>query len=305
MPEENVFNRITREYYQLTSSEKKLANFVVANGQRSQSMSISQLAEACGVAEATISRFCRRMGYRGYSAFRLATAAATAARSSSNPLSGEIQPDDTVPDLCEKLAGAEIDAIRETQALTRPEDIHTAADILLGAGKVLCMGQGGSMLIAEEAAHLFGTVFSSFFPVQDSHMQVIAAANLLEQDAILFFSYSGATKDLMDVLRIARQRKVRIILVTRYRRAGGLRAPVRLHRGAPSAGLRGRPGRPAVFDRRAVLRNVPPGSGALQAPAGTGGRRPVGKARLTAVGFRDIPQLFSNFFHKMTILKIF
>ena len=40
MPEESVFNRITREYYQLTSSEKKLANFVVANGQRTQSMSI-------------------------------------------------------------------------------------------------------------------------------------------------------------------------------------------------------------------------------------------------------------------------
>ena len=70
MPEENVFNRITREYYQLTASEKKLANFVVANGQRSQSMSISELAAACGVAEATISRFCRRMGYRGYSALR-------------------------------------------------------------------------------------------------------------------------------------------------------------------------------------------------------------------------------------------
>ena len=55
MPEETVFNLITREYYQLTASEKKLAAFVVANGQRSQAMSISELAAACGVAEATIS----------------------------------------------------------------------------------------------------------------------------------------------------------------------------------------------------------------------------------------------------------
>ena len=75
MSEENVFQLITREYYQLTASEKKLATFVMANGQRSQTMSISELAAACGVAEATISRFCRRMGYRGYSAFRLAIAA--------------------------------------------------------------------------------------------------------------------------------------------------------------------------------------------------------------------------------------
>ena len=216
MPEENVFTRITREYYQLTASEKKLAAFVVANGQRSQTMSISELAAACGVAEATISRFCLRMGYRGYSAFRLAIAAATAARLDPDPLSGEIQPKDTVPELCAKLAGVDMDAIRETQSLIRPKAILAAADLLLAADKVLCMGQGGSMLMAEEAAHLFTTAFSGFFAVADSHMQVIAAANLTERDVILFFSYSGSTKDLMDVLRVARQQHARTILVTRY-----------------------------------------------------------------------------------------
>lgn len=219
MPEENVFNRITREYYQLTASEKKLATYITAHGQRSQSMSISELAATCGVAEATISRFCRRMGYGGYSAFRLAIAAATAARQDSNPLSGEIQPDDNIPVLCAKLAGVEIDAIRETQALIRPETIQAAADVLLSANKVLCMGQGGSMLLAEEAAHLFTTALSGFFPVRDSHMQVIATAGLTEQDAILFFSYSGATKDLMDVLEIAK--KPKIVLVTRYPNSPG------------------------------------------------------------------------------------
>ncbi len=216
MSEETVFNRITREYYQLTASEKKLATFVVANGQRSQTMSISELAAACGVAEATISRFCRRMGYQGYSAFRLAIAAATAARQNDDPLSGEIQPGDTVPDLCAKLSSADIDAIRETQSLIRPESIQAAADVLLAANTVLCMGQGGSMLLAEEAAHLFTTAFPGFFAVVDSHMQVIAATNLAEKDAILFFSYSGSTKELMDVLRIARQRHIPTILVTRY-----------------------------------------------------------------------------------------
>ena len=134
--EESVFNRITREYYHLTASEKKLAAYIVANGQATQGMSISRLAEACGVAEATISRFCRRMGYRGYSAFRLAIAAATAGRSSSDPLHGEIQPEDTVPDLCAKLAGVDSDAIRETQSLIIPESIIAAANILTAADKV-------------------------------------------------------------------------------------------------------------------------------------------------------------------------
>ena len=214
--EESVFNRITREYYHLTASEKKLAAYIVANGQTTQGMSISRLAEVCGVAEATISRFCRRMGYRGYSAFRLAIAAASAGKVESNPLSGAIKSDDSVEDLCGKLAGVEIEAIRETQALIRSEDLLAAADLLQSSDKVLCMGQGGSMLLAEEAAHLFTTVFPGYFAVADSHMQVIAASHLTERDTILFFSYSGATRDLLDVLAVAKRQRARVLLVTRY-----------------------------------------------------------------------------------------
>lgn len=220
MSEENVFRRITQEYYQLTASEKKLANFVVANGQRSQNMSISQLAAACGVAESTISRFCRRMGYRGYSAFRLAIAAASV-RAEQLPFSGEILPEDSIASISNKLAGTEIEAIRETQALIQPNSLQAAADILLAADKILCMGQGGSMLTALEAAHLFTTAFPGFFPVADSHMQVIAASGLTDKDAILFFSYSGATTDLLDVLHIARQQHARIVLLTRYPNSPG------------------------------------------------------------------------------------
>ncbi len=216
MPEEDVFTRITQKYYQLTASEKKLANYIMANGQNAQNMSITELAATCGVAEATISRFCRRMEYGGFIAFRVALATATASRTDPRMLSGSIQADDSVPELCSKLASIDISAIHETKALIEPEAIRTAADLLLAADKVFCMGQGGSMLLAEEAAHLFTTVFSGFFPVRDSHMQVITASSLCKKDVILFFSYSGSTKDLMDVLRIAQKRSTKVILITRF-----------------------------------------------------------------------------------------
>ena len=68
----NVFAQLDNEYYQLTSAEKRVADYIVAHQSQTQYMSISELAEKCNVAEATISRFCRRMGYKGYSAFKLA-----------------------------------------------------------------------------------------------------------------------------------------------------------------------------------------------------------------------------------------
>ena len=100
MPYGNVFAKINNEYYQLTTSEKKVADYVVMHQQKTQFMSISELAEECGVAEATISRFCRRLDYKGYNAFKLAVANSTASHSASNPLTGEVLPDDTIPNIC-------------------------------------------------------------------------------------------------------------------------------------------------------------------------------------------------------------
>ena len=220
MPEDSAINRITDTYYRLTASEKKLANFVVANGPRVQGISISQMAEECGVAEATISRFCRKLCYPGFGAFKLALAGTTE-RPAPSPLNGKIQPEDSVADMCLKLAGADIEAITETQNLIRPESIQAAADAIMKADKVICMGQGGSMILAEEAAHIFSTVSEKFWFMQDSHKQASTIALTGEKDVLLFFSYSGSTKELMELTQIARERGAKIILVTRFSRSPG------------------------------------------------------------------------------------
>ena len=224
MTEENIFERLTNEYYQLTSAEKKIADSIFSHGADAQSMSISRLAEDCGVAEATISRFCRRLGYESYGAFRRAIAATVAADRTAGaaaPLHGAVTGEDAVREMAAKLAAADISAIEETQSLLQEEEIRAAADALCEADKVLCMGQGGSMVVAQEAANIFGTVFPKYFPVSDSHTQIISAAHLTERDVILYCSYSGATSDLMDVLRVARRRGAKVILLTRYPNSPG------------------------------------------------------------------------------------
>ena len=55
----NIIERIHASYYQLPAAEKKVADYVLAQHDQIQFMSITQLADECGVADATISRFCR------------------------------------------------------------------------------------------------------------------------------------------------------------------------------------------------------------------------------------------------------
>ena len=70
--------------------------------------------------------------------------------------------------------------------------------------------------MAMEAWARFSTASSRFIQITDPHMQIMAAALSSENDAILFFSYSGSTKDMEDTLQIAKNRGVPIILITHY-----------------------------------------------------------------------------------------
>ena len=132
MPYGDVFTKINREYYQLTGAEKKIADYMLQQRQECQYMSISEMAEEAGVAEATVSRFCRRLGYKGYSAFKLAVAGSPSVQRPMNPLYGEIQAEDSMGDMCQKVYAADVDAITQTLALINPAAVAAAAAMAAG-----------------------------------------------------------------------------------------------------------------------------------------------------------------------------
>lgn len=217
---ENVFEQLDHCYYELTGAERRVADYVLHHRGEVQFLSIGELAEQSRVAEATVTRFCRRLGCTGYSAFRLAVANASAPRRSAAS-EEQVGDGDSVPELSRRILAADIDAMEKTLEVLDPRTLDRAVELLRQAGRVLCMGQGGSMLMAAEAAHLFSSVSGKFTPVSDGHMQVMAAASLSPADAVLYFSYSGATKDMADTLRVVREQGAKVLLVTRFPRSPG------------------------------------------------------------------------------------
>ena len=216
MPIVNVFEKINGEYYQLTSAEKKVADYAVIHQQQTQFM------------------------YKGYSAFKLAIANATAGRQEPGGARREGVAEDSLEGICRAAYENDVDALRQTLELLRPEAIHKAADMIASAGRVLCMGQGGSMILAQECAHLFSTIQMNFQAVMDSHMQAIAASQLTAGDVVIYFSYSGSTTALLKNLQLIQERKARSILVTRFPKSpGAAYADVVLQCGAREGPLQG------------------------------------------------------------------
>ena len=75
--------------------------------------------------------------------------------------------------------------------------------------------------LAKEICARFACITNKFRAVADSHMQVMAASLMTEQDVVLFVSYSGATRDLMETLRTAKANGAKIILITHYEDSPG------------------------------------------------------------------------------------
>lgn len=224
---DNIFANISNGYYHFTSAEKRISEYVLEHKTEVQYMSISELADECGVAEATLSRFCRRLKLKGYGAFKLALAKAVAEENSGAAivrlelLEEPVTSDDTVLELGRKVCNAHVTAIQQSLALLQPERIKRAVDLMFGAERVYFMGQGGSMLLSMVAAHQFSSVSPRFFAVSDSHVQASTVALMSPKDVVLFFSYSGSTKELMEIMGLAKNCGAKVILVTRFSKSPG------------------------------------------------------------------------------------
>jgi len=213
MDEQNmdILERIHASYYQLTAAERKVADFVLAQHHQVQFMSITQLADECGTAEATISRFCRSLKLKGFNAFKIELA-----RNSAPVPHPGTHPVDTPAGRRQEIAHLAIDAVNQTIELVNPNLVQQAVELIEKAPRVMCIGSGGSMILASECAHMFSTVTGKFQSISDSHMQMSAAATLEKDSIILLFSYSGATTNGLQVLEVAKQRGIKTILVTRF-----------------------------------------------------------------------------------------
>lgn len=218
MKTQDIMNLVNEVYQDLTKSERKIADFISANPSEAQYMSITSLAEECDVADATISRFCKSLGYHSYSEFKLALAkhAGSKIEDIDNTLQGKITVKDSIKDMAKKIYTSNTRAMKQSLELIEPKKISLVAKYFHGANRVYCFGQGGSGVIAKEAWARFISASPKFQCIEDSHMQAMAASLCDPTDVILFFSYSGATIDVVETLQIAKETGARVVLITHF-----------------------------------------------------------------------------------------
>ena len=132
------------------------------------------------------------------------------------------EPDADTAALCEHASALLMTTITGTQNNLSPEAVDKASELMHKARQVYCLGQGGSQVLAEDIWARFSMISTKFRTAGDSHMQAITASLMGPEDVLLFVSYSGSTRDMMDTLRLAKENGAKVILITHYDDAPGV-----------------------------------------------------------------------------------
>ena len=213
----DIIALMIQEYERFTRSERKIADYVLEHQEETQYVSITDLSAQCGVAVSTVSLFCRKLKLAGFNDFKLELArAALPARAAFSEPGSEITEEDSAAAVMGKVLSAVQDTLNNAYHMLSEQEIIRAADLLRRAGQVVCLGQGNHSVVALAAWAQFSTTSPKFKTIQDSHMQTVVLSTLSEGDAVLYFSYSGATHELLEAVEVIRNRGGKLILVTRY-----------------------------------------------------------------------------------------
>lgn len=215
--EKNILAQMLQEYESFTRSERKIADYVLEHQKETQYISITDLSNQCGVAVSTVSLFCRKLKLAGFNDFKLELArAALPVGTNISQLAGEVLPEDTPGAVMGKVLHTVQEELSNAYHMLSEPSVTRAVDLLRRAGQVICLGQGNHSVVALAAWAQFSTTSPKFKTIQDSHMQTVVLSTLSREDAVLYFSYSGATHEVLDAAEVIRGRGAKLILVTRY-----------------------------------------------------------------------------------------
>ena len=196
----------------LSNAEMRLAEIVLTRPEDVITMSMTDLKGFASVSDPTIVRFCRRFGCSGYPDFKVRLAQGLAPKPPFKHQS--ITGTDSIASSATKLLENSINAIRRFGEDLDPAAIEAAADRLLAAKNSFLFALGLSETVAFDAEHKLFRLGLHCRLVLDAHRQTLIAPTLRPDEAVIFFSHSGATRTLVAAAAAARANGAGTIALT-------------------------------------------------------------------------------------------
>lgn len=192
---------IESNYENFTTVEKSIADFFIHNQERVD-FSARAIGERLFVSEASLSRFAKKCGYRGYREFIYQYEEIF------------VEKRDSVTEHTRMVLNAYQELLNKTYSLMNENQIMRVCRYLSKASRVFVCGRGSSGLAAREMELRFMRIGLDINSIQDSDLMKMQAVFQKETCVVIGMSISGEKEEVLYLLREAHRQKAKTVLVT-------------------------------------------------------------------------------------------
>jgi DNA-binding MurR/RpiR family transcriptional regulator len=214
----SVLDRIVTYQSQMPVTMAKIAAVLIDDPKAPLTLSITELAERAGTSAATVTRFCRLIGYAGFSELRVGIAEDVGRGGAKAAWIADIGrsfgPDDPPEEIRNTLFNTHVLSLQTTAGLL---DIPTAVRVaksIVKSRHLDVYGVGGSALTALEMEARLYRVGIRVHAWSELHDGLTSAAILDHQCVAIGISNTGRTEETIQTLAVAKASGAHTVAIT-------------------------------------------------------------------------------------------
>ena len=207
-----MLNRIDKTLGSLPSAERRVADWVLKNPHLLVEHPLARVAKSIGVSEPTVLRFCRSMGTKGYSDFKVRLAQTLATQ--QHGIHADVSEDDSATEVITKVIGRSVRELHGVQQRLSPQRIDQVADALSQATRIDFYGIGASGVVAMDAQNKFFRLGLPCNYYTDSPTILQAAAITDSNYAVVGISKTGASQPVIQACQTAKNNGATVVTIT-------------------------------------------------------------------------------------------
>lgn len=196
----DFFNRIAENTQYLNKSDNEILSYCIQNNEKVSDMKVQEVAQALYTSPASVIRFCKKLGFSGFSEFKAALKMVVHREAKTQ--TREVNSIDFLKD------------INKTTQLIPEETIEEILELIHTKKRIELFAVGSSRTVANEFAKRLQLIKKSANYYDDSTLMNIRAKQLGEDDLVIALSVSGETSLVIAAANMAKSRGATLVSIT-------------------------------------------------------------------------------------------
>lgn len=202
--EKNIIPQIEAIYGNFTPLEKNIADFFIHNEEK-MDLSSKSVSKRLYVSEASLSRFAKKCGYKGYREFIFCY--------EQRGQGGVKKPGS---DNIKRVLNSYQELLNKSYSLIDEVQIGRVVKILTEKKRIYVYGKGSSGTVGMEMKLRFMRIGVNIEAITDEHIMKMNSVLLDEECGVIGISVSGKTEAVIDSLKAAKRCGASVILMTSH-----------------------------------------------------------------------------------------